>query len=331
MSQNNPDPLRRFLAGSVCAAAVLWGVTPAHAAFPGQNGRIAYVDPGGGISSVRPNGMGRQRLVRQHSGAPAYSPDGDRLVFSSSYVLRTEPNPFVSRFELSRLELVRADGRGHAVLTTGADDFAPAWAPDGRRIVFARAAPCDKYYTVEADCPRRVERDARYGILIRRRHGGTRVVDNTVSGGPVWSPDGKLISYPGLDYDSLDAIRPDTSGFRTIADGVGPGGHDWSPDGARIVFASQTGVDSYIAVMRRNGTGRRRLVRNGRDPAYSPDGRRIVFVRNSPLRGRFYRHCDDTFGQSLWLMRASGGPPQPLRYASGRRICGSAPDWQPLP
>jgi hypothetical protein len=114
MCTRNAEVIRRFVAVIVCAAAVVWSVTPAQAAFPGRNGRIAYLDSDRGISSVWPNGVGRQRLVGRYGGAPAYSPRGDRLAFARFYVLRPEPNPIVTRFDLSRLELVGTDGRNPA-------------------------------------------------------------------------------------------------------------------------------------------------------------------------------------------------------------------------
>jgi WD40-like Beta Propeller Repeat len=89
--------------------------------------------------------------------------------------------------------------------------------------------------------------------------------------------------------------------------------------------------DSVIGTVRRDGTDLHRLVRNGALPAYSPDGRWIVFVRISALRGRMYRHCDDSFGHMLWIMPTSGRHPRPLRYRSGQLICGFGADWQPLP
>jgi Tol biopolymer transport system component len=103
-----------------------------------------------------------------------------------------------------------------------------------------------------------------------------------------------------------------------------PSGHDWSPDGSRIAFGYSTNNRSDIAEIRSDGTGRRRLVRNGAAPAYSPDGRWIAFSRPGE------RHCG-LRKFALWVMRANGGHPRVLRNRSGQRICGYGPDWQPLP
>jgi Tol biopolymer transport system component len=296
-------------------------VLPAHAAFPGRNGRIAFVESNGSLVSVRPSGVGRHRL-RREGAAPAYSPRGDRIVFTRFFRLEID-HPFISRFDLSRLELIGANGRGHSVLT-GGDDYSPAWAPDGKRIVFARDNPCNRYYGAEAECPPRVQQDRKYGILVRRRDGSTRVVTHD-GWSPSWSPNGKLISYVHTHASGgsdLYAIRPDGSGIRRLARITDLGSHDWSPDGRRIVFSSVTG--SYIGVVRRDGTGLRELAGNGVAPAYSPDGRWIVFTRPDE------RHCG--FAQSaLLVMRASGGHPRVLRNRFGQRICGYGPDWQPLP
>jgi Tol biopolymer transport system component len=62
----------------------------------------------------------------------------------------------------------------------------------------------------------------------------------------------------------------------------------WSPDGRKIAFNSTSGqLDSQIAVINADGTGRRRLTRSARPlgdhswlGAWSPDGRRIVYQRS---------------------------------------------------
>jgi Tol biopolymer transport system component len=313
--------VRRAVLGVACVGIAAVSVTPAQGAFPGRNGRIAYVDSGNGISSVWPDGTGRRQLVRR-GGPPTYSPRGDRIVFPREFKLAID-HPLISFFELSRLELVTANGGRRRVLTDG-DDFAPGWAPKGRRIVFSRVEPCARYSNAEADCPPSVQQDKKYGILIRWRDGRTRVVTRN-GWDPEWSPNGKLIMYrhevPG-DRTGLYAIKPDGSRARLLVRTREVEAHEWSPDGSRIVFTYGPNR-ADIAEVRSDGTRRRRLIRNGMAPAYSPDGRWIVFARSDE------RHCG--YAESaLWVISSSGGHPRVLRYRSGRRICGYGPDWQPL-
>jgi Tol biopolymer transport system component len=330
MSQENVKWGRRFVGGVVCVGVLLALVTPAMAAFPGRNGRIAYADPDHGMFSVWPNGAGRHRLVR-HGVGPAYSPRGDRIVFWRFFEFRFPGGGFT---ELGRLELIAANGRRHRVLT-GGDDYHPAWAPDGKRIVFARDNPCNRYYNAEGDCPPSVQRDKKYGVLIRGPRGRTRVVTHAFARQPVWSANGRSITYLGSAVSgqlALYAIRPDGSSVREIArgnDDLGFQDQDRSPDGSRIVLGYSTvRGGSGILDIRPDGTGLRRLVRNGWAPAYSPDGRWIVFSRPDERHCGFARHA-------LWVMRANGDHPRVLRYRSGQRsgqrICGYGPDWQPLP
>jgi Tol biopolymer transport system component len=56
---------------------------------------------------------------------------------------------------------------------------------------------------------------------------------------------------------------------------------DWSPDGDRIVFYQDTRSKGLrIFTIKPDGTNRQLVVQDGRDPVFSPDGRKIAFTRD---------------------------------------------------
>ncbi len=87
----------------------------------------------------------------------------------------------------------------------------------------------------------------------------------------------------------------------------------WSPDGSRIAFSSRRSGTFDIYVMSADGTGTRRLT-SGKavdaHPSFSPDGRRIVFARDS----------------DIYVMAADGTG---LRQISGVEAEDGEPAWSP--
>jgi TolB protein len=89
-----------------------------------------------------------------------------------------------------------------------------------------------------------------------------------------------------------------------VAAAQAAGAPDWSADGAKIVYMSNQTGDYRIWVMNADGSGQRRLADDpgfaDLDPAWSPDGTRILFSRCDDHVG-FILACD------LEVMNAAGG------------------------
>jgi hypothetical protein len=135
-----------------------------------------------------------------------------------------------------------------------------------------------------------------------------------VAAPPAWAfrgADGEILLTTGAS-PQLVAVAADGSGSTPL----GPGrAGSWFPTGGQIVF--ELGGDLHL--MRADGFGRRGLT-SGADvdgePSSSPDGDRVVFVRE-----------DSGMGQpGLWVLRVDGGGLSPLAGTAGSP---SAPRWSP--
>ena len=111
----------RLLAAGLIAGLALAG-TPAHAAFPGDNGRIAYQGYRN-LGTVNAGGGDRVPLISGVDGVffggPTWSADGQRLAFSSN---RDGTD--------SEIYVASADGSSVIAVTNNAfDDDAPSGRP----------------------------------------------------------------------------------------------------------------------------------------------------------------------------------------------------------
>jgi Tol biopolymer transport system component len=123
--------------------------------------------------------------------------------------------------------------------------------------------------------------------------------------------------FPGKSTVML--VRPDGSGLHSPTNDV-PGGDqtnpDWSPDGSQLVFAVFDGTHEDLWVVNADGTGARLLAdcsgecSNFDDPAWSPDGRTVLFSRNSTDAGEVVstlEQVDVASGATEVLVRAAPG------------------------
>jgi Tol biopolymer transport system component len=187
----------------------------------------------------------------------------------------------------TRIFLREADGTNPRAITDppagGTYDLDPAWSPDGSMIAFARSSAHGiSVFVVDAD-----ERNQR------------RLTDPSLSAQePEWSPDGSMIAF-STGCDGIMVMRADGTGVRSVVPSDGtdcPGSPTWSADGRILVFHN----DGELFGVGVDGTDLRNLTNTFEayeaNPAWSPDGDRIVFVRA----------VDGDGSSEIWTMSPTG-------------------------
>ncbi len=257
------------------------------------------------IYRVRPNGTGLERLTDDPAldDQGVLSPDGTQLAFVSTRVTH-RANVWILDLRTHRLRNVT----GQAAIqgdTTKPDAFLrPSWSPDGRWLAFSSDRNTEWKGHGNGSGWEHVQE---LGIYVVRSDGsGMRKLspEGICAGTPNWSPDGTRIVFYELPVEQTWDAR--------IKAGRGPGATSQIVSveiatGARVVHTTGSGLKvqpqyvsateiRYLVKGGPNGglastTGATTVPRAVRSPAWSPDGRTVVYekvdfaplAQNTPL------------------------------------------------
>ena len=242
----------------------------------GGIGQVAFASTRAGLPQIflaNIDGTGVRQLTTMSDGAcqPAWSPDGQQLVFTSP--CRDDQD----RYPGASLWLIQADGSGLTSLPTlPGGDFDPAWSPDGAGIAFASLrnnANVPNLYLISP-----------LGTDVKQlTEGSARDLQ------PAWAPTGTQLAFvsersgQGELWILPDFGSPAVSFSRGAASEAHPA---WSHDGQTIVFEREIGgIPRLVALaFDARGGGGVRLCPEGplatqpmSTPKWSPDDRWLVF------------------------------------------------------
>jgi Tol biopolymer transport system component len=309
----------------LCLAAVAVsgiGAGTASAAYPGANGKIAFVSETLGaydIYSMNSDGTGRTQLTSAAGDDldPVWSPDGTRIAFASD-----------RDGELS-IYVMDGDGSNVTRVTTTPLAFSPSWSPDGSKLAFEGIRPFQS------------ANNADIWIVNEDGSGLTNLTqsDDSWEEYPAWSPDGSKLVFDASDGADTEIFVMNVDGSNRLQltdnfDAFRPPGDylpSWSPDGSKIAFVSErdTVLDPFTSAlspelytMNADGSAQTRITTNvflDNEPAWSPDGTSIVLTSDEGDEGGL---------GEIVRIAADGSGRTNLTQTSAVDDLG--PDWQPI-
>jgi Tol biopolymer transport system component len=301
----------------LCAGGLVAATTPALAAFPGQNGRIAFESDRQGnpdVWTMGPSGRDLRNLTKGSKaadGSANWSPDGGKIAFMSDRVTPDNPDPRGKRGPDFEIFVMKANGSNPRQITfNDLDDEDPAWSPDGMRIVFQRDFKPGRgkvdydLFTMAAE-----------GTDERRLTNSQGVNDAQSN----WSSRGRIAFASDRDGDNeIYTMRSDGSDVRKLTRNKHTEEFpNWSPNGRTILFHREAAGDFDVYRVRAAGGRAQRMTATGAAeglPVASPDGRMIAFLREG----------DEAL--DIFTMRRGGGGQTNRTPQKGSEF---APDWQP--
>lgn len=264
-------------------STLLTRVTNAYPSWSPDGESIAFMSNATGdfeIYVMAVNGTALSRLTNApgRDGAPVWSPDGARIAFESY------------RDGAPEIYVMNADGSDQRNLTHhSASDIHPVWSPDGKWIMFS---------STRSSSPDNA--DPQFDVFVMRSDGAEvapliETADSTETYAS-WSPNGQEVVYRRVDASGqwdVVVYSVETGEVRVVASHPAVDGWPvWSPDGEFICFASgrdERDETTRLYLVRRDGSDLTRITgrqsEDDRQPAFSPDGRRIAYARYQWFQG----------------------------------------------
>lgn len=248
---------------------------------PGLNGTLVFESDVAGRPAIYTLTLA-DGVVRPLTGepdfsstTPRWSPDGTRVLFASNRAHYDGRPPETGTPDLD-LWVVNADGGGLSRLTTDvANESDPAWAPDGRSVVYSS------------------DRDSRGDLfrLVLATGAVTRLTNHFAGRAimPSPAPDGARIAFAaqslrlGAFWSYQVHVWSPGGSAPPLTTQVGGCWPSWSPDGRRLAHVRlPAGEPSSIEVRDGPALERSRVLTAGGlwsyYPTWSPDGTRLAFA-----------------------------------------------------
>jgi Tol biopolymer transport system component len=293
--------LTAMIAASIAVVPV--GSTSTSVAARSSQGKIVFVTHKQGshqqgfVRVINPDGSG-ERVVKQsrkHAFLyPTWSPGGTRIAYVAHSLRSGKTQTFT----------MRSDGsRAKALLSPSRNQLPPAWSPSGRQIAFTRPVvpeqprgPDFHVWVMNSDGSRK--RQVTQTPSVTDPANSENILDAGGERLSAWGPDGRIyfesggpcylktggginVGAPEFQYPFCEqkrrtwVVNPDGTGQRPLYDDSASEGFRFSPNRQRIAF-----VGDSLIVSKPDFTDQRRLTTTVGGPfAWSPDGKKLVFVK----------------------------------------------------
>jgi len=299
--------------GALASAAIFCvGVVPAaEAAYPGANGEIVYerkADQFAGnsdpwtVTAGDPSSAGKLVKIKENSYNFVYSPNGKKIAFDA-------------KVPSEEIVVMKANGSKPKIITRKVKKCIgkrrPTWSPDGKRIAFQCL---NKSGFNEHDI---------WSVNAKGKD-LTQITTQHSAYAPAWSPLGDKIAY--TTYGGAIYTVPASGGESTLLSEAAPGqfggswqGVDWAPNGQSLVSDASGSNGGVYTLNATTGAPSQNLATSGGEPAFSPDGTKIVYVGFGEVAPSSELH--------LWMMDTNGQNKQQVTSSGYAR----APNWGPVP